>query len=128
MAQRVSLLVDLLAYESTQVTNDPKDATKAKVRVEESAASELFRHQQSIPDSTVDLSIDLPDANTDYLLIFMDQTVSIKLNGSGDSLTLSPKIAGTKSIGLVLKGDITQLQISNSSGTAANVDIIAINV
>lgn len=127
MAKPLRLIVDFLMYEGTQ-TNNPEDAIKVKSKVEESDVSEGLRRLESIPDATVDLAITLPDANTDYLLMLVDREISIKLNGSGDAITLKPRANGSKTPVFLLRGDITALTISNSSGAAANIDLVAVNI
>jgi len=127
MAKPLRLIVDFLMYEGA-LTNNPEDAIKIKSKVEESDVSEGLRRLEAIPDATVDLAITLPDANSDYLLMFTDREISIKLNSSGDALTLKPRANGSKTPVFLLRGDITALTVSNSSGAAANVDIVAVNV
>lgn len=125
MSKRIDLLVDWLSYDGTQISNDPADATRAKVRVQEDAATEVTRLQSQIPNSTVDLEIVLPDADTTYLLIFTDQEISVKLNNSATAITLKPKTATKKAPTLQLRGSISKLLVSNASGAIANVDVIA---
>lgn len=127
MAKPLRLLVDFLSYEGT-LSNNPADAVSIKSKVEETDVTEVFRLQTSIADQTTDQAISLPDANTDYLLIFTDTEISVKLNGSATAITLKPRSSGKKTPALVLRGDITGLTISNSSGGAANVDVIAVNI
>lgn len=126
MSNFLKLTVDFLQYVASAETNDPKDACQILSRVEEANISEISRQVLSIADSTVDQSIQLPDATIEYLLIFSDQDVSIKLNGSSDALSLKVKTAGTKAPVFVQRGEITSLSVSNSSGNAANLDIIAV--
>lgn len=129
MANKLKLLVDFIAYTTSQPTNDPaNDSTKIKSSVEESTFTELCRKQISIADAVVDQSITLADTNSEYLILFTDQTVTIKLNGSADAITVNPKSAGTKTLGLMLKGSITGLTVSNASGSAANLDVISVNL
>ena len=127
MAKPLRLIVDFLMYEGTN-TNDPQDAIKIKSKVEESDVSEGLRQLDSIADSTVDQAVTLPDANTDYLLLFVDREITIKLNGSSDAITLKPKANGTKTPVMMIRGDITGLTVSNASGAAANLDIVAVNL
>lgn len=127
MAKPLRLLVDFLSYEGT-LTNNPQDAIAVKRKVEEANVSEVSRFQSSIPSATVDQAITLPDANSDYLLLFIDQEISIKLNGSANALTLKPKTAGTKTPVFLMRGDITGLTVSNAGANAANIDVIAVNI
>lgn len=126
MSKLLDVTLKFLSYEG-QSTNDPSDTISIKNRVQESDVSECFRYKTKISDATVDKVITLPDANSDYLLIFTDQTISAKLNSSSDAITLSPIASGKKSFVYYAKGNITALSISNSSGNDANVDIIAVN-
>lgn len=129
MANKLKLLIDFLAYSSDKPTNDPSnDSTKAKLSVEESSFTELCRKQIDIADLTVDQTITLADANSDYLLIFTNQIITIKLNGSADAITIKPLIAGTKTFGMMLRGDVTGLTVSNSSGNTASIDVISVNL
>lgn len=126
---RLSLLVDFLAYDNEQPTNDPADAIALKKRVEEASVSEVSRlFPQVIPDSTTDLAITLPDATTNYLILLTDQTISVKLNGSSDAVTLKPKAAGKKTPVLLIRGDVTGLSVSNASGNPAKLDMIAVKI
>lgn len=127
MAKPLKLIVDFLSYEGT-LTNNPADATQIKKKVEESDVTEVSRFQSVISDGTTDQAIALPDAATDYLLIFTDREVSIKLNGSSDALVLRPRANGTKTPVFVMRGTISALSISNASGGDANVDIISVNI
>ena len=127
MAKSLKLSLDFQVIEGTQ-SNNPEDLTRVKGRAEESDVSELFRKQEAIPDATTDLAIALPDAASDYLVIFTDQEISIKLNGSATAITLKPKIATKKTPVTFLRGTISSLSISNASGAVANVDIVAVNI
>lgn len=121
------LTIDFISYDSA-LTNNPEDAIKIKKSVSESNITEVFRRQESIANAVSNQVIPLPDVASDYLLIFTDQTITIKLNGSSDAITLSPKAAGTKTPTFVVRGIISGLTVSNASGNAANVDIIAVNI
>lgn len=121
------IILDFLSYEGT-LTNNPQDAVAIKRKVEESNVSEVTRLQSSIAPATVDQAITLPDATSDYLLLFIDRQISIKLNGSSDALVLKPKVAGTKTPVFMMRGDITGLTISNAGADAANIDLIAVNI
>jgi len=121
------IILDFLSYEGT-LTNNPQDAVAIKRKVEESNVSEVTRLQSSIAPATVDQAITLPDATSDYLLLFIDRQISIKLNGSSDALVLKPKVAGTKTPVFMMRGDITGLTISNAGAEAANIDLIAVNI
>jgi hypothetical protein len=121
------IILDFLSYEGT-LTNNPQDAVAIKRKVEESNVSEVSRYQSSIDAATVDQVIALPDANSDYLLLFIDRPISIKLNGSSDSIDLKPKSNGLKTPVFMLRGDVTGLTISNAGTVAANIDLIAVKI
>lgn len=121
------IILDFLSYEGT-LTNNPQDAVAIKRKVEESNVSEVSRFQSSIAAATVDQVVTLPDATSDYLLLFIDRPISIKLNGSSDALSLKPKANGLKTPVFLMRGDITGLTISNAGADAANIDLIAVNI
>ena len=127
MSSKTKVTLDFLSYVGS-TTNNPSDAEKIKLSVEESAVTEVWRRKESVITATSDQNIPLPDAASDYLLIFVDQTITIKLNSSVSAITLTPKAAGTKTPVFYLKGTISALTISNASGNTANLDIIAMNV
>lgn len=127
MAKPLRLIVEFLSYEGT-LTNNPTDAMSIKRKVEEADVTEVSRVQTQIAASAVDQAIALPDAATDYLVLFSDREITIKLNGSSDALTLKPKTAGTKCPVFVMRGTISALTISNAGATAANIDLIAVNI
>ena len=127
MSSRTKITLDFLSYEGS-VSNDPVDSIRYKKSVEESTATEVFRKLEAIADGVSDQTITLPDATSEYVIISTDQTISIKLNGSTDAMTLSPKSAGVKAPVFFMKGTITGLTLSNASGSTANIDVIAINV
>lgn len=127
MAKRIKSIIEFIMYEGT-LTNNPSDTDKIKNTVEDTSITELFRRRESIADAVTDQSIPLPDAATDYLLIFVDQQISIKLNGSTDAIVLKPKTAGTKAFAFYLRGTASALTITNASGSAANVDIISVQI
>lgn len=127
MSKPLRIILDFLSYEGT-LTNNPQDAIAIKRKVEEANVDEVTRLQSSIPAATVDEVIALPDATADYLLIFVDQQISVKLNGSSDAQILKPKAAGFKTPVLMLRGDITGLTVSNAGAVDANIDVIAVNI
>lgn len=129
MANKLKLLIDFIAYRSKSPTNSPSDdSTQVKLLTQEADFSELCRKQIDIADATVDQSVTLADADSDYILIFTDQEVTIKLNGSSDSITLKPKAAGSKTMCFMNRGSITSLSVSNASGNTASLDIISVNL
>lgn len=124
MSKFLDLEVKYQSYENAAQSNDPADTDKVKSRVQESSVSQVHRLKSSIADATVDQVIALPANPSDYLLIFSDQNISVKLNGISTAIALKAKTPGTKCPVLVLRASISALSISNSSGNAANVDII----
>lgn len=123
---RLSLLIDFLAYEG-QKTNDPQDADKIKNQLDLTDVAEIHRLKETVVDTTVDRSIALPDSTTDMLLLFTDREISITLNG-GQAETYTPKSNGCKTPVLLMKGEITELLISNASGADAKLDIILVKI
>jgi len=121
------LILDFLAYSGNQ-TNDPQDAQKIKSSVEEDNVNEIYRYQAAIADGAADQAINLPDADTDYLIIHSDQEISFKLNGSSDIIEVKNVYPGIKNPVFFMRGSISSLSISNASGNIANVDIVAINI
>lgn len=126
---RLKLDLNLLVYDSTEQSNDPADAIRLKKSVEESDVSEVTRlFPIKIDDGAVDQAVALPDATTDYLILLTDRQISVKLNGSATALVLKPKVAGKKTPVMLIRGDITSLTVSNASGAAANVDMVAVQI
>jgi len=122
---RLKLIIDFLAYSDNSQTNDPQDVSRIKSVLEESSFTELIRRKATIADGTTDQNISF--SVSDYILIFSDQTITIKLNGSGDSLTLVPETEGKKSFVFFQKGTINSLLVSNNSGNAVKLDIITVD-
>lgn len=128
MSKRMKTTIELLAYDGAAQTNDPTDIDRIKLILEETSITEFFRRKEAIANATTDYAIIMPDAATDYLLLFTDQEISIKLNGSVTALTLKPKIAGTKTFGFYQRGTISAITLTNASGSVANIDLIAVNI
>jgi len=126
MAKPLEVILKFLNYTGS-IENDPADAIKITNRIQQDDTTGTIRYQNAIADGTTDQDIDLPDADTDYLLIFTDREVTIKLNGGSEVLTLTPRANGVKTFAFFMKGSVTGLQVSNSSGESANVDIISVN-
>lgn len=122
----LEILIKFLNY-TGNIENNPEDAIKITNRIQQDDTTGQIRYQNSIPDSTVDQAIALPDAATDYLLIFIDREVTIKMNGGSEVLTLKPRANGVKTFAFFMKGTVSGLSVSNASGAAANVDIISVN-
>lgn len=129
MKKYVSLIIDFLMYEAKTPTNDPANALKLKNNLKYENLTEVNAFvPMVIPDASTDVSIPLPDSTNDILLITVTETVSVKLNGSSTALTLSPKASGVETIALMLKSSITGLTVTNASGKAASLKIIAIKI
>jgi len=115
----------LAATESNSNRLENKSSIKSTI---EDTETSFCRKQIKIADATVDQNITLADTQNEYLIISADQQISIKLNGSVDSLVLKPTAAGVKSVLYFSKSNISQLLISNASGNVCNVDIISANI
>lgn len=126
---KLKLLIDFIAYTGNSTDNNiTSDSTSIKNLVTETSFSELSRIQNQIADGASDISINLADSNSEYILIFVDQNVSIKLNGSSDSINLNAKASGIKTFAFYTKGAVTSLTVSNSSGSTANIDVITVSL
>ena len=124
MSKILNLTVDMMVYESASATNDPADADKIKMTVTEAAITQFTRPRIQIANATVDQAIVLPANTVTYLMVFVDQIVTMKINGDAGKI-LRPTAAGKKTPVLLMRGDITSLTVSNSSGSVAELDIIA---
>ena len=125
---KLKFVTDFLAFSDSQATNDPKDQTKIESVTEESSFKSLLRQKIVVTDATVDQSIPVPEANSEYLLIYTDREITVKLDGSADARTLKPRTAGIKTLALMERGDISSLTVSNASGNDANLDIISVKL
>lgn len=77
-------------------------------------------HRLSVPTATTDLSISLGGCSAgDLVFIKTDQTISIKISGGAEAITV-------QSI-CVLSAGISALTISNASGATATVDILILD-
>jgi len=123
MSIKTKLTIEWQSYQGT-LTNYPSDADKISKYVEETDVTQVFRQNTVIANGATNQAITLPAATTDYLLIFTDQSITIKLNSGATIIKLDPRVATEKCPALAIRGEFTALTISNASGTAANVDII----
>ena len=129
MKKYITLLIDFLMYDAKSQTNDPANALKLKNKLQLDDLTEVNAFvPMVIADATTDLNIPLPDSTNDMLIISVDRSVSVKINGSATALALVPKANGVETVALVLKSSITGLTISNASGASANVKIIAVKI
>lgn len=110
-------------------TNVITDSISINSEVEEADVSEISRVLvKTIPDAAVDTEI-LEAVSADGLaLLFTDQPISIKINGSADPISLIPTATGLKTPVFMLRGTIDSILVSNSSGSPANLDITRIKV
>lgn len=122
------LKIQLIGTENAN-TNVITDSIAIKSEVEESDVAEISRVLvKTVADAVVDQEI-LDAVSADSLaLLFTDQEISIKINGSGDSLTLKPIVAGTKTPVFLIRGTIDSILVSNASGSVANLDITRVKV
>lgn len=125
---KLKFLIDFLAFSDAKDTNNPKDQTKIQLVTEETSFKSLLRQKIEVANAVTDQNIPVPEAATEYLLIFTDQEITVKLDGSGDARTLKPVIAGTKTMVLMERGDVTSILVSNASGAAANLDVISVKL
>lgn len=128
MTNPLTLLVNLQTYNGIPPTNNPDDSITFNQKTQESSVSEASRLKKTVPNATTDMVLNLIDSSTDYLLMSVDQQVSIKVNGSATALTLKPQTAGARTPVFLIRGTITSLTISNSSGAIANVDFISVKI
>lgn len=126
MAKPLRFILDFLSYEGT-LTNDPQDAVSVKRKVEEANVTEVSRQMLSVPASSTDLALALPDATCDYVVINIDRPISMKLNGSSTAINLKPKTNGTKTPVFYIRGGITSVSVTTTTD-AVNIDIIAVKV
>ena len=105
-------------------TNDPNDAVKVFNNTKDSALKGDVRFDFPLADGTTDLAVQLPANPSSYLIIITDQPISMKLNGGSESIPMAPKALGTKALVQYLRGPLTGLSLSNSSGSPANVEIV----
>ena len=125
--KNLDIMLNVLSYEATSPTNDPSDSIKIQNKIQDVNLTDVFRLQMSVADGVTDQAIAITSSDSEYLVILTDRQVSIKLNGSFDSLTLSPRANGKKTFVFYQKGTISELTISNASGSAANIDILTAN-
>lgn len=125
MSKFFSLTLDLLSYDAAVESNDPADADKIKKTISENISIMSRSNPVSVLPAAVDQIVPLASGACNYLVIFTDQTITIKLNSDPNPLTLTPVVAGKKTPVFFQRGNITSLTISNSGATAANVDVIS---
>jgi hypothetical protein len=122
------VLLDFLTYNGTPPTNNPLDRTQSVRRVEEASVTDALRYEAQIPNPTTAQAVPLAGAACEYLAIYIDQPVSINLNGDSTAISLIPQLAGQMCPVFFLRGSITALTITNSGIVPANVDIRSVQV
>lgn len=127
MAKPLEILIKVDNYDADSVFSIPCDGVRIQNVTKEADTSATNRLQNEIPDATVDQALALPGTTINYLAIFTDQAISIKVNG-GAALDLTPTVAGTKTFVYYAKTEITALTVSNSSGSTANIDVVAVKI
>jgi len=121
----LEILIDFLSYDGT-LTNDPADGTKIKNRIQETSVNSVVRTQIPLADATSDVALTLPASPSEYLLIFCDREITLKLNGSDDEVTLKPRANGIKTFVFFTRGEVESALVSNNSGAIANLDVISV--
>ena len=87
---------------------------------ESAAWTELTRDRLAVADGVSDQALNLGGcASADILCIMTDQEISIKLDGSGDAITIASVF--------ISSGGHTAVTISNASGSVAIVDILVLD-
>jgi len=89
------------------------EAFSASASVNETT-SQLIQVADSVTDQTINLG---PVATSEVFMLETDQTITIKLNGSSDAITVDSVF--------VLGGTVTALTVSNASGSTANLTVKA---
>lgn len=112
----MSTRIKVLVYTDPTPTNNPKQKL---IDIDETTSDTTVDQYQplliKIADATVDQAIALNGIVGEKLVLTSDQTISIKLNGSGTAIQTTL---------LVLDGaNITSLSVSNASGAEANVTL-----
>lgn len=120
MSGRLSGTLEILVFNDENVTNLPnKVLGHLKYIVSDTSITQWSTKLITVADAVVDESVPLVETTVEYLVIQSDQDISIKLNSSNDSLEIK------KDFPFILKGSVTDLKVSNASGTAANVEIMS---
>lgn len=122
----LNVIFQLTQYDGQVTQNDPVDSIQVSNSIQQKTITDINRLKIVIPNATSNQSISLSSSSTNYLAISTDQTITVVINGSNTPLTLSPLVAGTKTLAFYQKGTVASLTISNSSGSIANIDLISI--
>lgn len=124
----VKLNIKLISTENEN-TNVLTDSIAVNTETSETQVSEISRvFSKNIADAAVDIEILDAVSSDGYALLYVDQIVSIKLNGSPTAFTLKPVTAGAKTPVFLIRGTISSILLSNSSGNSVNIDITRIKV
>lgn len=124
----IKLKLQLIGTEN-QNTNVISDSISITSQTEETDLSEISRvFKKTVADSVVDEEILDGVAADGMAMLFTDRQISIKINDSSDSIILKPIAAGVKTPVFLLRGSITSIKVSNSSGADVNLDVTRIKV
>ena len=111
------IVVQMVDTNSKIITNFDDEASQAIVDKERGDVT------IPVPDAAADQQIILPGAAVDFLLVHVDQDMSIKLSGTGNT-PITIKKDGV----FLLTGDaISSLHVSNASGFDGVVRVISAN-
>lgn len=126
MADKVRINTDFLIYSGTN-TNNPNDLNKLGNSFEkEIKESSRLKIQLAAEEA---MTIPLPDATCNYIMIFSDQNIDLGLNGAENMESLVTLKAGIKAPVFMKACEITQVGILNPSTTkVANLDIFIIKI
>ncbi len=122
----LNVLFQLTQYDGQVTLNDPSDSIQVSNSIQQASITDITRLKIAVAIGASNQSIALSSASTAYLSISTDRTVTIVVNGSNTPITLSPIVAGTKTLAYYHKGTVTSLTVSNGSGSVANLDIVSI--
>lgn len=122
--QLLNLELDILAYNSSAISNDPSDSLRiSNTNVSGQSITDVYRQVMALPSGGSLQAITLPANPSSYLIIFGDQNLTMQLNGSVTNITLQPPVAGVKVPLFLLLGPVTALSLQTTASVNANVDI-----
>lgn len=124
MSQLVNIEVDILAYDSGGISNDPSDATKiSNTAISNQTFSNLSRQIITLPAGGSLQAIALPETTCDFVMLFADQNINIQLNG-GSTQNLLSLLPTVKTPLFMFAGSVTSLQAQSASvSIPANLDV-----
>jgi hypothetical protein len=108
--------LDLLVYSDSVSSNNPQEKKiDEKNDLSDNTVDQWQTLEIDISDGVSDQAINFNGITADKFYLKSDQSISIKLNGSGDAIACS---------GLIyMECTVSSLTISNSSGSSANITI-----